>query len=217
MRAVPVPYKWIEKDLRPRFPHLADACLKVYEIEKSVVATKQLKIDDLVLLEGFCRNNSSILSEFAASVVGSFAEDIAEARMALINLSGDKRINARINALVALHDCGTVQVREQVLRIALRDKSARVRQLAACKVQGFLLHSLLEELEGAIAREGDVFCRQAMIFSSCLLKDGYFLDHLTSGAVRLTIVVKNCIRSTVHSANDFREKGLTRLIQELIS
>lgn len=211
------PHEWVDRDVRPRFPQLADSCVAAYEITRSAARTGCLESADLGIIEAFCRNPSSYLSEYAAELIGSLAVDFPAARQALVKLAGDQRVKARTGALVALHSCAAIEVREAVIRIALHDRSARVRELAACKAQRFRLLSLVEELQDAIAREVDASCKLGLEMNCALLKDGYFVEKLDAAAMRVTVAGKRSIVTREYSATELEQTPLAHLIEEQIS
>lgn len=101
-------------------------------------------------------------------------------------MAGDNKAHVRVNALVALESHSVSDLHEQILALMLRDRSARVRSLAAGKVMAFGLRSLLPELEEAIIREAKSTTRKTLEWERDLLRDGFRIEDRGNGSAWVT-------------------------------
>ena len=215
MNTTSVHSAWIEKDLRPRFPHLADKAVEVYEIYEHAVSSGDLGSSDLLRLEEFCYEKSSMLRDCAASAVGSLSDTFSPAGDLLLKLVKTGRADVGVSAVAALHDLKNVSLKERVVRFGLRHRSKNVRELAACKAQRFRLYQVLGELEEVLVAEKNEKCRKNLYFSFALLRDGHLVENVESDSVRITVAGPRSVSGQTFSKELVEEKGLQKLIDEL--
>jgi hypothetical protein len=113
----------------------------------------------------------------------------------------------RINALVALHFQGKSALHDEILAAALRDRSAKIRALAADKIMSFGLRNLLPALEEAIAREAKPELRATLECGRDLLRDGFHIDNCGDGSVRVTCRTGAGVISRSFSKLDMETNG----------
>jgi hypothetical protein len=156
------------------------------------------------------------LSEYAAGLLGRLARRFQVAKDSIQRLSVDRRLRARVNALVALESFEVCDLHEAIARVALEDRSTKVRNLAADKIRGWNLRQLLPDLERAIAREPKLELRTTLEKQRDLLRDGYSLKHDADGSVWITYqqATGGLIGRWV-PAEEFRSKGAAAIAKEL--
>lgn len=91
-------------------------------------------------------------------------------------LAEDKSATARFHAIAYLEQPMPESLCLEVLRLGLRDASARVRAKAVEGAEGHALRVLLPELEEMQRHESDTKVRAALAFHLPILRDGYALD-----------------------------------------
>ncbi len=217
MSTLSPPFRWIERDLKPRFPLLADKALEAYEIAKAAMTQQELKPSELSRLEDFCCDKSLMLRDWAVSVVAALSDVFPAATRSFESFVEDGRGDVAVSAIAALHNVRNESLQERVARAGLRHKSREVRSLAGSKVQIFRLSSLLNELAQAITAETDSECRASLEFSYHLLRDGYIIKRRESGAVYITVSNARSIVSREFSNEMVEEKGVDLLIEALKS
>jgi hypothetical protein len=191
--------------------------MDVFEIYEQAMANGELSCRDLLRLEEFCNEKSSMLRDWAASVVGSLSDICPAAADLVVKLVKNGRADIAISAVAALHDLDNNSLRLRVVSCGLKHRSKNVRELAACKAQRFQLYPLLGELEDAIAAGTDENHRKNLNFSFALLRDGHLVEHLESGAVYVTVASSRSLVGRTFSKESVKEKGLQQIIEELKS
>lgn len=206
---------WIERDLQPRFPQLADRARQAYRVLDGALVSGELPPADLALLEAACASQSSMLADCAACVLAELAGPISAAGERLLALATSGRAGAAIAALAAMRSVQSITLREQLVRCGVAHRSRKVRDLAISKALEFRLRSMLGELEQRLTVETDAGCRNSLRFSIDLLRDGYRLEPDAAGAVYITVVGRASITGQSYSREEVADQGIERLIQEL--
>ena len=147
--------KWVLEYLVPRRPELVASFLEAREICDRVGRTKSLESGDAERLLGFARSPHTPLGENVASMIGERYAKVPSLGTIIRALAGGRLIHERINALVALSSYPSTDLHSELLAHLLRDKSARIRELAADKIVDHGLTGLHTELEAAVARESN--------------------------------------------------------------
>jgi hypothetical protein len=181
-------------------------------MQSDVLTDEQLRI----VVE--CAHSSRTpLGENTATLLGELAERFASAKVAVLEMAAHPKVHVRVNSLVAIGSARPTQLHSDVLRIALRDRSSRVRSLAADKVMQFRLNALLPDLEQAIARESVAKTREELEFSRDLLRDGYHVRRRDGGHAWLTyrMPAGSGTKSISVSADDLRNKGAKAIAESL--
>jgi hypothetical protein len=112
-----------------------------------------------------------------------------------------------MNALVALPSQRKSPLHDEILSAALRDRSARIRALAADKIMMCGLRGLLPALEEAIAREAKPELRATLAWERDLLRDGFCIVDTGNRRVNVTCRVSGGVISTAFSKDEMEAKG----------
>lgn len=157
------------------------------------------------------------LGENTAILLGELAERFASAKAAVLEMAVHPKVHVRVNSLVAISSARPTGLHGDVLRIALKDRSSRMRLLAADKVMQFRLRALLPHLEQAIAHEGVEKIRQELEVSRDLLRDGYHVRRCDGAHAWLTyrMPAGTGTTSISVSADDLRNKGGKAIAESL--
>ncbi len=168
---------WVKQYLQPRYPELVTPFLEAFDLCKKAHSSGILSETDAQRLLEHARSNRTPLGENAATFLGELCDSQTTAREALRLLASSNRVDERINALVALESCQTSDLHEELLASALSDRSARVRALAADRIVGHGLKSLLAKLHVAIEKEKDANLKVELVTSKELLMQSYAIRH----------------------------------------
>jgi hypothetical protein len=147
---------WVREYLAPRHPDLVGAYLEACSIYESGKTSGSLDEADAERLLAYARSSRAPLGENAATMLGELCAGRSALGAAIRSLATSRRVHERVNALVALHSCPPTELHVELLAFLLRDKSARVRTLAAEKIVHHRIEQLANALEEAAARETNV-------------------------------------------------------------
>jgi hypothetical protein len=78
------------------------------------------------------RSPRTPLGENIAALLGELAARFSTAEQSVREMAAHPKAHARINALVAISSTSPTKLHDEVLRIALKDRSSKVRTLATC-------------------------------------------------------------------------------------
>jgi hypothetical protein len=150
------PDAWVREYLAPRYPDLVGAYLEACSIYESGKASGSLDQADAERLLAHARSSRTPLGENAATMLGELCASRSALGAAIRSLATGRRVHERVNALVALHSCPPTELHVELLAFLLRDKSARVRTLAADNIAHHRIKQLSNALEEAATRETNV-------------------------------------------------------------
>src|SRR5579863_3220897 len=207
---------WIRNYLQKRYPELVPPLQRALEAFDRAESSGILPVDDLTTLTDASRDSRKPLSENIAYLLGYLARRFDSAREAIHQMSKDPKAHIRINALVALDRIGTCQARTSLVCAALRDRSTRVRGLAADKICGWNMTEAIPDLDRAIVNESNAALRRELEWQRDLLRDGYSLQARGDGRVWMT-----CRRDTggtvsaFVTAEEINEKGVVAIAHRL--
>lgn len=209
------PHDWVERDLRARFPVLADQAIEAWEIARSAIADGRLEAAALSRLSVFCRDRSSRLRDWAAAVVAHLAVRFPEAQNVLAAMAGNGSQAQALAVFAGLHAQGSEELREHCFRLALRHRSSKVRALAGSHILRCELRNLLPALAQAVDVETDVDCRAELQDVLALLRDGHLMEYGTAGDVRITVAMGPATVSQHFSEAEVSEQSLSALLAGL--
>ncbi|MEA3099475.1 MAG: hypothetical protein QOF74_3715 [Caballeronia mineralivorans] len=198
---------WIKEYLEPRYPELVAPYREAERIREAALKSGHLSESSLSLLLESARSARTPLGENVSGMLGSLADRFPLVRDAVRMMARDKKAHVRINALVALDSQQKSPLNDEILSGALRDRSARIRALAADKIMTFGLRYLLSELEEAIAREAKPELRATLAWERDLLRDGFRIVDTGDGRVNVTCRTGGGVTSTSFSKNEMKTKG----------
>jgi hypothetical protein len=175
--------KWIAEYLIPRAPELVASYRDALRIYVEAVSASAVRAEDVAKLAEYCESKRTPLSENVAEFLGELRPFAQEVDAAIRRLAGGKQVHMRLASLIALDSCEPSELHVELLTQALKDRSARIRTLAAAKISGMRLVSVLPALEAAISVEGDETARESLIFSRDLLVDGFHVRNFDDASV----------------------------------
>jgi hypothetical protein len=199
---------WARDYLEARHPELVRPVLAAAEAFDRACASGELQPDDLRAVASVARDRRSLVAEYGASLLGALAAQFETARTEILSMSTDSKAHVRISALIALIELDPSDTHVSVALRALKDKSAKVRLLAADKVLTWRLASLIPALEEALLAEQDIAQREQLDLVISLLRDGYKIVP-QGDAIDVYVQPSNGgIRVLSVSENELRTKGI---------
>jgi hypothetical protein len=166
---------WIRAYLQPRYPELVKPYRDAVAIAKKASEQRAISAPALARLLEYARSPRTPLGENAASMLGDLFNHIAGVGEAIRNLAEGKAMHERINALVALSNRRVRPLHSELFEKLLRDRSSRVRELTADKIQSHKLKKLVGPLAAAVLREKNAEVREAMRGVHSFLTRGFNL------------------------------------------
>jgi hypothetical protein len=208
--------RWIDEFLQPHHPELVPQLLEALEAFDAAIESGVLTDEQLATIVECARSPRTPLGENIAALLGELAARFSAAEQAVREMAAHPKAHARINALVAISSTSPTKLHDQVLRIALKDRSSKVRTLAADKIMQFGLEHLLPDVESAIARENAAKIREELEFSRDLLRDGYRLRTHDDGRVWMSCRLPGGgVTSTFVGAEDLQARGAKAIARSL--
>ena len=105
-------------------------------------------------------------------------------------LLNSTKANERFSIVTALKSCVPKSLLREMIRQALNDKSARVREMAASRADSLELEELVPDLQSRLALEEHPRVKKTLEFSVAMLRDGYFFRWRADGTPTVTIRTK---------------------------
>lgn len=180
---------WIRAYLQPRFPDLVAPFRAAVGAADDALRKGELTPEALATVVAAARSPVAAIGENLAKSLGALAESFEPARDAIRELARDAHQQARINALTAAACDVPASLKEEVVCLALRDESTRLRELAASRICEWGFTHLLPQIDAAIAREPSASTRGSLEFNRALLVDGYHVRQTGAGQVWVTFRV----------------------------
>lgn len=167
-----IPDNWIRTYLEPRYPELVEPYREAATITLDALRTERLDDADLRTLRAHVVDGPNVLREGAGTMLGKLAAQFPSAARVLEELAGSAKASVRAEALQALLHVPPSALHEQLYAAALRDRSTRIRALAAQGIRQQSLTLLLPQLQQAIAVETNAETERVMRFHDAQLRAG---------------------------------------------
>jgi hypothetical protein len=177
---------WIDEFLQPHYPELVPRLLEALEAFDAAMESGVLTDEQLAVIVECASSPRAPLGENVAALLGELASRFSSAAQVVRELAAYPNLHVRMNALVAISSTSPVELHDEVLRIALKDRNSKVKTLAADKIMQFGLDHLLPSLEEAVRRESDANTKSVLEYERDLLLYGYHLRFLDDGRVWMT-------------------------------
>lgn len=164
---------WIHSSLRKRWPELEAAFVAAIDAYDSIHDDQIVTAETLRPIIDAASSSRRPLYENVTGLLGELTERFPEARDAVEKMSVDRRSHVRFNAILCLRKATPASFAILMLRRALRDKSAVVRQKAADWSGRLRMREIVDDLEAALRMEKHPKTRDTIEFDLRLLRDGY--------------------------------------------
>lgn len=206
---------WIASRLEPRFPELAARLRASLDALERIRAQERIDPPDLDPLVDLLRSSRRPLYENGADLLRELTAERAEVRDVVAELARDNKAHVRFNAILCLSDLTPREFSVTILRQALSDSSARVRQKAADWALRLKLGELVPDLERASLHEKQAANKKTIDFSLRLLRNGYVVEEVGGDSVSITVPRKGSIVGRYFSRAEFEAKGAAALAAEM--
>lgn len=209
--------RWVKDYLEPRYPELVPQLQKARKAFDMALENGVLTHDQLASIVESARSSRTPLGENAAAWLGELSVQFTAAAQAVREMAAHAKVHVRVNALVAISSASASELHDEVIRIALKDRSSRVRTLAADKIMLFGLRHLLADLEQAIQDEIDGKTKDQLQRERDLLRDGYHLQWYEDGRAWMTCRLRGGggTMGSFVSAQDLTDKGAKQVAKTL--
>lgn len=186
-------------------------------LEEFDVAMKSgvLTEEQLETIVTCARSPRKPLGENVAGLLGELAARFPTAARTMRDMAVAPKVHVRMNALAALNPTHPRKFLEEILRLFLRDRSSKIRMLAADKIMQFGFDELATDLEEAIAREVSAENKEVLERQRDLLCDGYHL-RISNGQIWMSCrLLGGGIKGAFISPEDVRAKGAKAIAKSL--
>ena len=209
-----IPENWIREYLEPRYPELVSPFREAATITEAALRTQQLNESDLATLLSYATSSRAVLSDNVGDMLGKLANLFPAAQQALETMAQSKKVEERIQALLSALHLPPSPFHKRMYSTALKDRSKKVRSIAAQNIRTQAMAVLLPELAAAVDNESDQDTRQHLRFCQALLEHGYWLETKTPKTVQVTYCRNSAIASRTFSTEQFEVEGKTWLEQQ---
>lgn len=208
---------WINNTLRKYWPDLEPALCAAIDAYDSIQQAGTTSEDTLrPIIEAACSSRRP-LYENVTGLLGALAEQFTAARDAVEKMSIDRRSQVRLNAILCLTKAMPASFSMRLLRQALCDKSAVVREKAADWAGRLRMRQLVPDLEAAFRAEKRAATRDTIEFEMRLLRDGYIFKPAKDSGYFLTTYTKQGVKGRFVRQSDVDSRGLDAIIQEQLA
>jgi hypothetical protein len=208
--------KWISEFLQPRYPNHVSQFRAALDTYESAVTSGSLTQDGLQTIAECIRSRTRSVAENVATLLGELAARYPQAALLIKELAQDAKQNVRLNALVALAASPAGTLHADVLRPALKDRSSRVRVLAADQIARSDLTDLMTDLEEAVDRELDQETKESLACDRDLLRDGFYTRRHDADQFWVTCRLPDGgLKSALVTQAEVDARGLTNIARNL--
>ena len=204
---------WLRTYLEPRFPELVEPYCNACRAYERMRQADSISPADLKTLVEAASSSRGPLYEQATTFLARLTAQHSEAREAVKQMLHDSQWHVRFNAILSVCSSTPRDFAVQVVREALNDRSARVREKAADWALRLEMREVVPDLEEQAKLESGKAIGEIRL-SLALLRDGYLLEHDETG-YSLTIPIANGISGHRVSRADLERKGIERVIAEI--
>jgi hypothetical protein len=206
---------WVDTYLKPRYPELVPLYTEACSIASEARASGRLTAPRARRLIELASSARTPLGENVAGMLGELAAAMPEAQDAIAALAEARQVHGRINALVAIESFPVGPRHHRLIGMLLRDRSRRVRGLAADKAVSFGLKELLPELNQAVEAETNPELRDELEGQVALLRDGYRVRARDDGSMWVTCRKGRGVVSRFFSLGQFESEGRRWIAEQL--
>jgi hypothetical protein len=206
---------WIRGYLKPRYPELVKPFRALLNSYERIKANDHFDKQCWRSVVSAARSPRIPLSGTATRFLADLTAKHQEACEAVSRMSGDSHWYIRCNALLSL---GSETPRNLVFTVVskgIRDKSARVRALAAHQIQYLHMSELISDLEGQLAIEQHESAKFAIELHVRLLRDGYFLMPWGEKDRFIWVSTDNGMIGRSITLDELDAKGIDTIMEEL--
>ncbi|MEM8866588.1 MAG: hypothetical protein AAGF31_13685 [Planctomycetota bacterium] len=206
---------WIRDTIEPRDPELVQPIRNALDAFGKIQSDGRVDAELLAPIVEAAESHRRPMYEMAAGLLQSLTAEHAEARESVTRMASDKKSQVRFNAVICLGSDTPRDYSVGLVRQALADKSAKVRQKAADWAQRLRMTEIVVDLERALATESNTATKQTIEFSLPLLRDGYIIEDEGDDELSITIPHDRGITGLRMSREELAQKGISAVIAEV--
>jgi hypothetical protein len=165
--------RWVRNYLRPRYPKLVARYLAALDGYERITGSNQADTGSLMAIELGASSSHAPLAAGSVEFLSDLVPKFPEACETLSRMFKSRLWHVRFNALRCLSSDTLPAFVTPMLHQGLHDKSHRVRNLAAYKIEQLRIIELIPDLKMCLGNESDDETKSAMEFYLRLLRDGY--------------------------------------------
>jgi len=169
---------WIDEYLRPRFPELVAPYIQAQKAISESRLSQCIEQENRTILLRACSSSRRPLSENVAQMLGHLDSKVKSVDEVIRDLFESKLACARISAIIALGCRKIANIHKEILPRALRDRSNKVRQLAADLIGELKLTEFAPLLQKAAPFERDKGAQETLLFEANMLSNGYVVEDM---------------------------------------
>ena len=207
---------WLRR-WRARYPELETLLGRAIDAFDAIEERKCVSSELLAPIVEAASGPRTPLWENAIDLLGRLTGQYGEARDAVVAMAQYPRSHVRLNAICCLKKSTPTEMTLQLLREALRDKSARVRWKAADKAVSLRLREIVPELAQADRVEKHGRAKSEISFSLSMLRDGYILERWADGTFQVTTFISNGISGRNVTESELQRRGINAIVAEIAS
>lgn len=206
---------WIRDTIEPRLPDLVQPIRNALDAFDKIQSDGCVDAQLLTPIVEAAESHRRPLYETAAGLLQELTADHVEVRDAVTRMASDKKSQVRFNAVICLGSDTPRDYSVGLVRQAIADKSAKVRQKAADWAQRLRMTETVIDLERALATESNTATKQTIAFSLPLLRDGYIIEDNSDDELSITIPHDRGISTLRMSREELDKKGISAVIAEV--
>lgn len=202
------------REKRPQDEPVMRAAIEAFDAIQAGGKVTQLLLEPIVQAASDSRK---MLFQIPVNFLQQLTGRHEEAREAVSRMAVAKRSHTRFNAIMCIGKAAPLSFKLELLRQGLRDKSSSVRLKAADWAGRQRLRELVPELVQALAAEVNDKARKAIEFNLLLLRDGYILETVKDGTVRVTAFTAYGCGARWFEQTEIDRRGIEAIVAEFAS
>jgi hypothetical protein len=207
---------WLRDHARPRFPELVPAVLAAIKAFDTIRQKRRASPELLAPIVTAASSPRVPLFDTGTTFLSELTRRFAEARDEVAAMADHPRSHVRFNAILCLSESTPLPLKFQVVRRALQDKSASVREKAADMAGLLRLREVVPDLEAAAVRERNTKVKETIEFELKLLQDGYILEPDSDGGFHVTTHQRDGgTAGRWVSRSELKRRGVNAIVAEL--
>lgn len=206
---------WFKRRRGPRNPQAEEAILAIADAYDSMQQEGQLSDKQLQLIVNGASSSDQLTWDCATTLLRKIVERWPIAAKEIIAMSQNSEPHVRFAAICSLGKNVPTAISDSVLKSALVDESSHVRSKAAERANSLEQRHLVPNITAALEAEQDAKARKSIELNLRMLRDGHWLESGADGQKSITVRTPDGITSKSVTDEEFRMKGIDRIVEEL--
>lgn len=206
---------WFERRRGPRDPQDEATLLAIANAYDQAMHSGVLSANQLERVVGAASSARPLLWKNASEMLATLSGRFPAAADAIVSMSRSRRAHVRFAALCSLGKETPTAVTDTLLRVALSDKSSRIRWKAVDQANRLARLTLVPEITAALATETNERARRSMELDLRMLRDGHWVRPESAGWSSITVKRRDGVASRRVRDEELQSKGLESILAEL--